>query len=325
MRHLKSVLISMVLLVLCVPTAAVLAATNESTTGSNGMKVSPVRTDLTMNPGDTKTVSVRLENVTNSDGQYQVLLNDFEARGETGEPSLLLDNQKNPRHGLKGYMTAQKTVSVAAGQSADVKVAITLPKDVAGGGYYGAVRFVPSSGGNGKNVTLSASIASLILVRVAGNVQENMQVAGIGVQNGGSTRSFFVSDKNLSVDIRFRNVGNVQEQPFGKVQLKKGGKVIGQYEVNNTDPRGNVLPDSIRKFSVPLKDVKGFGKYTVQGNFGYGYNGQLVSASTTFFVIPLALLIAALVLIVAIIVAVFFLPRAIRRHDQAVLRRAGRR
>jgi hypothetical protein len=135
----------------------------------------------------------------------------------------------------------------------------------------------------------------------------------------------FTSNKNLQGVVRVRNSGNVQEQPFGRIVLKKGDKVLGSYEINNTDPRGNVLPDSIRKFSVDLKNVGSFGKYTLQGNFGYGSSGQLLSASTSFYIVPVWMIIIVLLLLALVLFLIFGLPKAVRRYNQNILRRAGRR
>jgi hypothetical protein len=135
----------------------------------------------------------------------------------------------------------------------------------------------------------------------------------------------FTSNKDLKAAARFENNGNVQEQPFGKIILKKGSKVLQTVEINNTDPRGNVLPDSIRRFEVDLNKVGSFGKYTVQGNFGYGTSGQLLSGETTFYVVPLALIILVAVLILVVLFLIFVLPRLVRRYNRAVVRRASRR
>lgn len=301
-----------------------LAAT-DSQASNDGMKVSPVRTDVIMSPGQTKVVTVSVQNVTKNDGSYIVITNDFQAKDETGAPSLLLNGAVNASHGLKSYMSVPKTVSVAAGQQKDVPVTITLPTNVAGGGYYGAVRFAPAAGSqNGANVSLSGSVASLILVSVPGNVTDNLQIASFSATHGTSSGSFFTTNKNLSATVRFRNVGNVQEQPFGKILLKKGEKTVGSYEINTSDPRGNVLPDSIRRFDVPLKGVSAFGKYTLVGNFGYGTKGQLLSASTTFYVVPLLLVVVAVVIVLLLLTLLIGGPRAVKRYNQRVLRRAGR-
>jgi hypothetical protein len=309
--------------VLGVPAAFAATASQSS---NDGMKVSPVRTDLVMSPGQTRTVTVMLENVTTTNGSYNVITNDFQAKDETGAPSLLLNGATNVKHGLKAYMSVPKTIAVNAGQEKQVTVNITMPANIAGGGYYGAVRFVPASTNQGgANVSLSGSVASLILVSVPGNVTEDLQIASFSASHGTSSGSFFTTNKDLSATVRFRNNGNVQEQPFGKILLKKGSKTLGSYEINNSDPRGNVLPDSIRRFDVPLKGIGSFGKYTLQGNFGYGNKGQLVSASTTFYVVPLALLIIVIVIVVLLLALLIGGPRAVKRYNQRVLKRAGRR
>jgi hypothetical protein len=294
-----------------------------ATSSGNGMKVSPVRADTVIKPGESKTLSVFVQNVTTGDENLQVIVNDFTTNDENGTPSLLLNGKSNARYGLKKYITVPKTVTVPAGQQKEVKVAIAIPKDAAGGGYFGAVRFAPASEGAAadKNVSLSGSVGSLILVSVPGKVTESLQIASFDARKDDDASKIFTTGSGLKATVRFRNSGNVQEQPFGKVVLKKGDKTIDSYEINNTEPRGNVLPDSIRKFNVDLKNVGSFGKYTLEGNFGYGASGQLVSAKTSFYVIPLYAIIAAIVIVLAIVL----IPVLLKRYKARILRSSGRR
>jgi hypothetical protein len=330
-RLISAALLAVSFVAVQVTTAATAGAA--TTTGAgNGLKISPVRTDLTIQPGASQTITVTIQNVTKATATFQAIVNDFVAGdNENGQPSLILDaNQYAPSHSLKRYIAPIPDVTVPAGESKEVKVTISVPKDAAGGGYFGAVRFAPASsdGSDNKNVTLSASVGSLILVKVPGNIVDNMTIKSFDVRGSTDSEtasSFYTSNKSLYAVVRFQNKGNVQEQPFGKVVLKKGSKVLQTTEINNTDPRGNVLPDSIRRFSVQLKKVGSWGKYTVEGNFGYGSNGQLLSASTTFYVVPVALIIAVIVLILIILLLIFWLPKAVKRYNQRVLKRAGRR
>ncbi len=296
----------------------------------NGIRVSPVRTDLVMNPGETRQINVTLSNLTTTTSEYQAFVNDFiAADGELGQPALILDNDKfAPSHSLKRFMHNIPNVTVGAGQSKDIKVTISVPKDAAAGGYYGAVRFAPAkSGDTSKNVTLAASVGSLMLVKVPGDIKENVTLETFDVRKGTSAKSgssFFTTNKNLYTVSRFKNGGNVHEQPFGKVQLRKGGKVIETIEINNTDPRGNVLPDSIRRFESKLTKVGFWGKYEVEGNFGYA-NGQLLSAKSTFYVFPLVLILVGLGLLALIAFLIFGLPKAIRSYNRSVIRKSSRR
>jgi hypothetical protein len=296
-----------------------------SLSSGNGMKVSPVRTDLVLKPGQSKTFSVYVQNITNGDEILKVITNDFVSRDETGSPSLLLDGEANPSHGLKQYMITPKTITIPKGKQEAVSVTVKIPANAAGGGYYGAVRFAPAnsnSNASGDNVSLAGSVASLILVRVPGDINEDLQLASLSAAKNGNTGTIFTSGSGMQAIIRFRNAGNVQEQPFGKVVLKKGDKTLGTYDVNNVTPPGNVIPDSIRRFNVDLKEKVGsFGKYTLIGNFGYGENGQLLSGTTTFYVIPMYMIIGFIVLILAIIALIF----GLKGYKKRILRRARRR
>ncbi len=317
-------------MVLGLASPLVRAATQTTSTG-NAIKVAPVRTDLTIQPGETHQLTITVQNLTNATVEYVAIVNDFVAgSGESGQPELILDSNKYaPSHSLKRYIAPIPNITVGGGQSKDVTVSITIPKDAAAGGYYGAVRFAPAGSADPtKNVTLSASVGSLILVKVPGDIKENLALDSFDVRNSPdaiSASSFFTSNKNLYAVARFRNTGNVHEQPFGKVVLKRGSKVLETIEINNTDPRGNVLPDSIRRFSVKLDKVGMWGKYTVEGNFGYGSSGQLVSGSTSFIVVPLTYILIALGILALIALLVFGLPRAIRRYNRDIIRRASRR
>ena len=325
--------VSLVASVLLLATSVGISGAQTNNTGNfgNGIRVSPVRTDLVLKPGETRQLNVTLSNLTASTSEYQAYVNDFVAAdGELGQPALILDNDKYaPSHSLKRFMQNIPNVTVGAGQSKDVKVSITVPRDAAAGGYYGAVRFAPAkSGDDSKNVTLAASVGSLILVKVPGDIKENVTLETFDVRKGTGAKSgssFFISSKNLYAVARFNNSGNVHEQPFGKVQLKKGGKVIETVEINSNDPRGNVLPDSVRRFETKLTKVGFWGKYEITGNFGYGTNGQLLSATSTFYVFPLILIIIGLGLLALLLFLIFGLPKAIRNYNRSVVRKASRR
>lgn len=298
----------------------------------NGQRVSPVRSDLTISPGTSQSVLVSVQNVTAAPQTLEAVINDFVAgNNENGQPQLILKpGGAEPSTGLKQFIAPISNFTLAPGATQQVRVTITIPKGTPGGGYFGAVRFVPASsaGGSGVNVNLTASVGSLILVKVPGNLTENMVLASFDIRSdpqASSGTSFSITNKGLYAVARFQNKGNVQEEPFGKVQVLRSGKVLQSTEVNNTDPPGNVLPDSIRRFSVKLTKLPSWGKVTVNGNFGYGSNGQLLSASTTLYIVPLGLIVGLLVIIVLIVAAIIGLPKAVRAYNRRILRGAGRR
>lgn len=303
------------------------SAAQTASVGGNALKISPVREDITMDPGTTKTVDIFLTNLTSVPAQLRGVINDFTASGdESGHPNIILDeNQSAPSHSLKQFVDPISNFTLGAGAQRTIKVTIRVPKGAAGGGYYGAVRFYPQSAPGDKSLNLTASVGSIILLKVNGAISEKMNVASFDVRRGDNAAFFFTSNKNLTNVVRFQNLGNIQLEPFGKMQLKRFGKVVGEYEVNTLDPKGNVLPDSIRRFDTKLSKLNSFGKFTLEGNFGYGSTGQLVTAKATFYVVPVAYIVVAGVLLVLLIALIFVLPRVIRGYNRRILRRAGRR
>jgi hypothetical protein len=307
-----------------------LSSSSAATVGGNGLRVSPVRNDITIQPGQTGTVNISVTNVTSVTSNLGAIINDFIANpNESGQPSIILDpNQYAPRRSLKRYAKPIPNFTLRPGEQKTITLTIEVPKNAAGG-YFGAVRFGPASespAGPGENVSLASNVGSLILLKVPGNVTEKLSLASFDARSNDRPGSIFTSNKKIDAVVRFQNSGDIQVEPFGKVLLKdRSGKLISSFEVNSTEPRGTVLPDSIRKFSVPLSKVGTFGKYKLEGNFSYGTGGQLLSASATFYVVPLWLIIAFIALVLFVSFLVFGLPRLIRAYNRRILRRAGRR
>lgn len=270
---------------------------------ANTLKVTPVRTDIEIMPGESKTVPVTISNLTGGDLQVKAIANDFIAGPkEDGAPALILEEDEfAPTHSLKRFMTPVPDLTIPANEGVTVNVIITVPQDAQAGGYFGAIRFAPTDPANGGQVNLSASVASLILLNVPGDAVEKLELTDFDIQQGGKTGTDFRTANDLQLTARFQNKGSVQLAPFGKVSIKQGDKVVYEADFNVTNPREMVLPDSARRWNIPLKEIGEFGNYTVTATFTYGTKNQTIEVSKSFWVIPQYLIIAAIVLAVLIL------------------------
>lgn len=292
---------------------------------ANTLKLSPVRTDIEIEPGTSKTVQITATNLTKAPITVRPITNDFVAGDERGTPALILDADKfAPTHSLKRFMAPVADVTIPAGKTQAIKVVITVPKDAKAGGYFGAVRLAPTSPDSGGQVNLSGSVGSLILMTVPGLVTEKLNLTDFSIQQGGKSGTTFSSPNDLQVSARFENKGDVQAAPFGKVSVKQGDKVVYEADFNNKDPRDMILPDSARRFDVPLKNIESFGNYTVSATFTYGKKNQTIEVSKSFWVIPQAVIIATIVgvlLLIGLIVGIWLF---LRNYKRRVLRNHGR-
>jgi hypothetical protein len=160
--------------------AAAQPATKLPTSGQgNGLRIAPVNVPLTIEKGGTRQVSINVENVTASKLTVTGYKHDFEASDdESGEPQIILDDDKSAQgNSFKTLVGTLPTFTLAPGERRETKISLTVPKDASAGGYYGAIRFAPGTKDEtGKNVSLTASVGTIFLIRVPGDVKEQLKV-----------------------------------------------------------------------------------------------------------------------------------------------------
>jgi len=289
------------------------------TPGSNNvLKISPLRTDIQVAAGSSKTVQITITNPTSSEISITPIENDFTSGDENGTPAVILDaNTFAPTHSLKRFMAPLSPIVIPVGQSKTITVTINVPASAQAGGYFGAIRFTPTTAGSGGQVNLSASAASLILLTVPGPTVEKLNLTDFLVQQKGITGSFFSTPTDLTTFLRFENKGNIQDAPFGNIAVKQNGKVVYETDFNITQPRDVVLPDGARRWDVPLKDIGTFGYFTVTATLTYGTNNSTIEVSRSFWVVPtlyIILGIAGVVLLIAIIIFIILMIRRSRHR-----------
>lgn len=273
--------------------------------GGSGLQISPTRNEISIDPGEAKDFSVNVKNVTTGEVTVKAYLNDFEADNESGEPNIIVDeNVQQSPSSIKPFLKGLADFELKGGATKEVKLSLDIPASTGAGGYYGAVRFVALPKGADKpadrQVALNASVASLVLAEVSGDITEQIQIKSVKAISGDRAGSFFFS-KPDKVAIDIQNEGNSFAKPFGRVQVNgMGGKEAYSYELNNKDPRGNILPQSSRTFTDEIKNIKFPGRYTVLANVAYGSGGEVITQKISFWYMPLWLLLVLVALIAVV-------------------------
>lgn len=326
----RTSLLSAALLVAATTALPGMAAAQAPAPGQNpgsgqALEIAPPVITLTADPGQVLKTQISLRDITSEQLKVTSQVNDFEAAGEDGTPKILLEEGETSPQSIKTWVAPLPELLLEPRQIKNLPVTINVPANASPGGYYGVVRFTatpPELEGTG--VSLSASLGSLILIRVKGQANEKMEVASFTVGKDGKTGSLFESAP-LQFTQRLKNAGNVFEQPSGQVVVKDMfGKTVGATNVNL--PPRNVLPSSTRKFEQPFdKSVIGskklFGKYTATLNITYGSDKKTLTESITFWIIPYKLI----AIVLAVLIGGFFLIRfLIRRHNDRIVSRSRR-
>jgi hypothetical protein len=283
---------------------------------ANGFRLSPVRVDVSVEKGHSVTENLYLTNVNNYKITARAVINEFSASSdESGSPAVILDNSRpTPPNSFKSITATIPDITIDAGQTVTVPVTIAIPKNANSGGYYGAVRFTSANSANGQSVTLSASVGTIFLITVPGKLTEQLQLVDFSAAKNGSTASFFSNSKNLQIVTRVHNTGNIHLAPNGKIDItNSGGQIVETINFNNVTPRGEVLPNTIRKYSYNIQKQDLFGKYSAIAYLGYGTSGQVMTIKTSFWVIPFWLIIVSGAVILSLIGGIGYVVMR-RRH-----------
>ena len=287
----------------------------------NGILISPVVSETTISKGQTATIPMSIQNPTNYPVTLKATVNDFVANSnESGVPQIILNSSKAklPLNNFELLVSPIPNITLSPQQRLYFNVTVTVPSTAASGGYYGVVRFENANLESTANVGIGASTGTLFLITVPGNLSYKLNLTQIAVEQNNKPVSFVTSGK-LSVVTRLDNVGNIHLQPFGTIEVENTfHKIIATLQFNSTNPRSNILPDSVRKFTNAMPKVHYLGHYTVVASIAWQQgSGNIIIASASFWYLPVWFIVIVIAVIVVIAWVIWFV---IHRH-RANLRR----
>lgn len=250
-----------------------------------GLIVSPPLKEKTVLAGESVSDVIKITNPTKGELKIDVMVQDFSARGEEGAQTFIKADENNTGYSLAKWISVENSFNLKAGESKNINYEITAPIGAEPGGHYGVIFFTPTvlnpaSLTSSSGVTAIPQIGSLILVTVPGEISYNGEIAEFT-----SGKKLYINSTNV-IDLitRFQNLGNTHVKPAGDISIKNAfGKEIANLAVN--EKAGNVLPNSIRKFTNDWTKKYGFGWYRADIKLISG-NGLSYSQELLFWIIP---------------------------------------
>jgi len=249
-------------LTIVLTTLAVSPSYADTTSPATGLQLSPAVVNLEGTPGQSYTINVKVTNVTTSVLNFTTAINDFGSKDETGTPSILLDPTQKLPTTIQTWVQNSPVFTLAPQEKETVSINVAVPADAEAGGHYGVIRFTGLPENSDKaNVGLVASAGTLVLVRIAGDIKENLQLTTFTTATSTEKETSFFETGPLKLVERFTNTGNVHVQPVGQIEIRDTfGSHVDTLQVN--PDKGNVLPGSVRRFEQDFKKTWLFGHYT---------------------------------------------------------------
>lgn len=258
----------------------------------------PPRFDFFGAPGDTVVEKLRVRNDSATALNYAVDVEDFTAKDDEGGVDLLDEDSQTETSSfrLARWVTVEPSrFTIAAGSERILDVTVRIPKDAEPGGHFASVLVRNAGTQEPGSAAVDTRVGSLMFLRVAGAITEKASV------------DYFKAEESFSqfgpviLALRSKNEGNVHLAPKGTIVITN---MFGQKVAELPLATANVLPGSARIARTTWDQKNLFGRYTATLVAEYGQNsgadGQpnKLSATTSFFVMPLYVVWTALAILV---------------------------
>ena len=301
---------------IAVAATAIFAATAAAQSASiqQGLTISPFLLERQMQKGDSTDEIIDITNTSSQVLPVIISINDFIPVGDNGQEEFVDPGQGDPHYSLSSWITITSDPKpiLQPGEKTSIHFTITPPTNAEDGGHYGAILFTFKSGilsGTGSEVI--EKLGAIILVKL-GKAVEDGQIANF------STSHSFYQYPPVSFNTRFKNTGNVHVAPRGNISIyNMFGTEVASVLVNEN--ANNVLANTERAFASTWDTKFAFGPYRASVKLVYGDSGSVVTASTTFWILPWkTVLIYAFILLILILLFTNFL----RRYNRWLLSKA---
>lgn len=291
---------------------------------TQSLSVSPTLFEMSANPGQQWSSNLRLINPNPYELHLYVSVTNFAPLGESGQGQFLSVSSDEATGQTIAEWVAfkQREVVVPPEQTVNLAFTVDVPEGAQPGGHFAAIMVgtLPlDDSDRSMKVETSQVVTSLLFLRVAGDVREE-----------GSIRSFrpehaLLDRPEATFELRFENTGNVHLQPQGEIKiLNMWGQERGIVPVNRRTMFGNVLPESIRKYTFSWEgewSLADIGRYTAIATLAYGSEGrQFTSSETSFWVIPWKILLGVFLFLASFVA---FMVWAVKLYVRKMLSMAG--
>lgn len=269
---------------------------------------------LRLKPGDKTQVTLRVRNSSTQTIEIKTLARDF-IIGEDGSTPIPVDSAVSNRWSLANWLTIVPNLqTLDPDELAGVSVLIEVPEDALPGGHYAMIMHSPNIDTAEINAENSAAITqevgTLLYVIVEGPINEQAFIRDFQFNEGN-----FAEFGPVPFNFVIENESDVHIRPQLNVEIFD---FIGRKVATLQPETKNIFPLTSREFNGEWDQIWGTGYYNAQLTASYGTQGSVIMAKTSFWLLPIKLVITVIILILTLIAILISIHRhmAHRRDDR---------
>lgn len=279
--------------------------------------VGPGKSEIQLEPGQTYTQIITVTNRISDGRTFKLEVEDISGTTDGSEAVVLLGDEAGPQ-GIRDFILfPENTFSLDLGERARIPVTITIPANAEPGGYYGSVlvstvRNAEQADASVPQTPVIARVGSLFFLTVGGDIVREGETKGISTVDG----KFWYQSGPIELAILFENTGSVHTNPYGEISITNMfGEEVGYEELEPW----YVLPKSLRSRELTWNRELLLGRYEVTARINRGYDDVVDEVSTSFWVVPIKVLVGIFVILFAIIFIIRFFVKnfEFKRKEQS--------
>jgi len=269
----------------------------------SGFTIVPAKISLTIDKGKDKESIINVKNAGDSPIGVLIDVQDFVPMANTTNFNFV---RKAP--GMTSLVDwvaiSKKTFELKPEESRDIHFTVKVPEDASPGSRFAVIFFStgapPSESGQ---LNVSARVGSLVFLTVPGDFRQTGEISNF------RTAKFFQKGP-ISFKFDFLNTGTVFFEPKGTITITN----IFNKKVGEVPVEGNVvLPTGLRSIeSIWLTTGWLIGFYKAHLAISVTGKGDIAGADTSFYAFPIIPGIAALVILILLIFAIWYIKKNFR-------------
>lgn len=260
---------------------------------------------LFVSPGEKLQTTIKVRNNSNKAFTINTAVDDF-IIDEDGETPIAITEDVDYRWSLENWLIlAPEFQTLQPRQTGIINVIIDVPEDALPGGHYAMVTHKPV-GLNGEKFQeesaskISQRVGTLMYVLVEGPINEEAFVRDFSMPK-------FTEYGPVPFSFSVDNQSDIHIKPDISIEIYN---IFGIKVDTIVLESKNVFPMISRNFNDQWDQVWGTGYYKAKLVMSYGSEGAITIANTSFWLLPITLVIAALIVLLTLVV-IFI---ATRRH-----------
>ena len=266
-----------------------------------GLSAIPPRLEITVNPGQTITKTIKVRNESKLEKIITTDIKDFIVVDNSGTP-LQVDSQD-----LSNRWAASSWIQVSAnklklkpGETRSLSVTVIAPDDALPGGHYAMILHSPGNDTvlSQTGAVIQANVGTIVYITIPGNINEAAQIKDF------STPSFSEYGP-IPFTATITNLSDIHISPQANILVTN---FLGLKTANLALDSINIFPYTSRQFTALLNKQLLMGRFKAIWSAAYGTTGQIATSTIFFWVIPYKLVIT-LVAILTIIILIIKLKK----------------